>query len=139
MTTNRTSPEANTQPTEQTPIERFLSLVPAKSYSRGYLACCPAHGERNASLMIWEDETDRHVGLKCFVGCERAAICEAVGLTESDLYMTKGRHYKPASPARRLDLLDLAVHKLIHPNLLFSLQISDGYTWTTSKGKQIKN
>src|SRR6266487_836118 len=69
------------------PIELVLDLLPdAKPYSRGYLACCPGHGDRSPSLMIWEDETDNHVGLKCFTGCTRKQIVEGLKLTEHDLY-----------------------------------------------------
>src|SRR5712691_4570395 len=77
------------------PIDRVLSLINARSYSRGYTACCPAHNDGEASLMLWEDEADGHVGVKCFAGCSRKAIVETIGLTESDLYVSSGRQYRP--------------------------------------------
>ena len=72
--------------TMQQPLERVLSLLKSsRAYtsqvhpsSRNHTAHCPAHNDKRSSLAVWEDETDSHVGLKCFAGCTRAAICEAL-------------------------------------------------------------
>src|SRR5712691_8967526 len=85
--------------TEEKPIQRVLAQLSYKAYSRGYLARCPAHGDRNPSLMVWEDAADEHVGLKCLSGCTRKAIVEAMGLTEADLYVQqKPRALRPLQP-----------------------------------------
>ena len=50
-----------------------------------WLACCPAHDDKNPSLAI--SEKDGIVLLHCFSGgCDVASIVESVGLTISDLY-----------------------------------------------------
>ena len=48
-----------------------------------WMACCPAHDDRNPSLSI--GEVDGRVLLHCFVGCDAKAILAAVGLTFADL------------------------------------------------------
>src|SRR5579884_458371 len=107
------------------PIDRVLSQLQAvKRYSRGYLARCPAHHDRNPSLMLWEDRADQHVGLKCYAGCSRKAIVEAIGLTEADLYIHAGPRLLPASPDG-VTILDLALDKQIHPALLVNLGLTD--------------
>ncbi len=121
-----------TQTATKPPIERFLPQlkgVKSQKYNNrgnpGYMACCPAHNDAEASLLIWEDSIDNHVGIKCFAGCTRRAVVEAVGLTESDLY-TDGKEH-PA-PKDVISLFDLAADKLIPPGFLASLDITDGYT-----------
>src|SRR5712691_10596001 len=121
----------NDDPAEEKPLQRVLARLSYQSYSRGYLARCPAHGDRHPSLMVWEDPADEHVGLKCLTGCTRKAIVEAMGLSEPDLYVSS----KPLA-LRRLQLgitmIDLAVDKLIYPNLLDQLGVTD----ITLKGHQ---
>jgi len=76
--------------------------------------------------MIWEDP-DGNVGLKCFSGCSRKAICEAVQLTEQDLYVQDPtRKKRPARPT--IDVCDLMADKIIRPDLLLSWGIVDGET-----------
>lgn len=115
------------------PIERILpqlkGVKEVRSGKGGYVACCPAHNDRNPSLMVWEDQSDSHVGLKCLAGCSRKAVVEAIGLTEADLYVNG----KASQPAGGIELFDLAADKLIHPHLLDSLGITDGHIY---KGKR---
>ncbi len=119
------------EPAEEKPLQRVLARLSYKSYSRGYLAQCPAHGDRHPSLMVWEDAEDLHVGLKCLTGCTRKAIVEAMGLTEPDLYVrTRPRALRRAQAG--ITMIDLAVDKLIHPNLLDQLGVTD----ITYKGHQ---
>lgn len=120
--------------TEPRPLDRVLELLPdARSYSNGYLACCPSHGDRSPSLMIWEDEHG-HVGLKCFTGCSRKQIVETLGITESDLYLPDGK--APGQKRKTIDLCDLAVDKGIHPNDLTRLGLRDGKCIYTKKKGQ---
>ena len=125
--------------TKQTPLDRFLALPGtshAKAYSRGYQMCCPVHGDKKASLIFWEDDQDGHVGLHCFAGCQRADICAALGIRESDLY--HGARAPKPGPERKLDLLDLVLHKCIPPAVLFNAQIEDNYTWRHPDGRHIR-
>lgn len=110
---------------QQSPIELVLSLLPnAKSSSRGYTASCPslahARGDRKPSLEIWEDESDGHVGLKCYAGCERKEICNALDIPETALYR-KDKQFKPHAPRPKIDMLDLAHDKCVPTVFLFNL------------------
>jgi len=49
-----------------------------------WLACCPAHEDREPSLSISEGERG-HL-LHCFSGCALADICRSIGLAERDLF-----------------------------------------------------
>jgi len=128
--------------TTEAPIERVLSLLRhPRSYSRGYTAHCPGavhgNGDSTPSLMVWEN-TDGSVGLKCHTGCSRKDICQALNITEQDLYPADGR-YRPKMPARTLDVLDLALDKYIDIRFLYKWGLDDGYTWHTPRGKEWKN
>ncbi|HZU01574.1 MAG TPA: AAA family ATPase [Ktedonobacteraceae bacterium] len=107
------------------PIERVLPLLRiCKHYPRDYYsAICPAHHDSSPSLIVWEDATDDHVGLKCFSGCSRKAVVEAMGISEAALYVQLNPPSRPKSPG--LSLIDLALDKLIHPNFLMSLGIEE--------------
>ena len=50
-----------------------------------YMARCPAHEDRNASLSLARGE-DGRVLLKCFAGCSCEAVTEALGLRTGDLF-----------------------------------------------------
>lgn len=68
------------------PVESLLArLDGVRRTGRGWMAKCPAHPDRHASLSIGEG-TDGRVLLTCFAGCDTGAICSAVGLTVSDLF-----------------------------------------------------
>ena len=86
--------------------------------------------------MIWEDETDGHVGLKCYAGCSRKAICNSLSIQETDLY-THG--YKPRSEIHNIDIISLAMAKGILPQLLTNWKVQEGYTWKTNNGKSWRN
>lgn len=131
-------------PKPSTPLERFL-LLPvmeqARYHPRGdyYMTCCPAHGDTEPSLLVREDDKDGHVVLVCFAGCERSAICAAVGITESDLYKNARVRKISSGPERKLTLLDLAVGKLIHPRIFSLLDMEDDYTYRTADGTIVKH
>ena len=95
---------------------------------RGYVACCPAHNDKEPSLTIWEDGPDR-TGMHCYGFCSQNAVLEAIGLTWHDLY----RDGKESKPLGGITLYDLAVDKHIHPHILDFLGVTDGHT---HKGKR---
>jgi hypothetical protein len=120
----RHSSKASETDTETKPIDRVLACISNKPYAKGYLAHCPAHRDAEESLTIWEDQADEHVGIKCYAGCSRKAVVEAVGLTEQDLY----RQDRPRvlhTTEGGITLLDLAVDKRIHPVQLINLGLLD--------------
>ncbi|MEE9339939.1 MAG: CHC2 zinc finger domain-containing protein [Methylococcaceae bacterium] len=57
-----------------------------------YLACCPAHDDKNPSLSI-KETGDSKILLHCFAGCEVNEIVSALGLTLVDL-MPKNPDFK---------------------------------------------
>lgn len=70
-----------------TVLEWFLTLLPdAKKSGSGWSACCPAHDDRQPSLSIAEGD-DGRVLLKCHAGCPVDAICAALGLKPTDLFV----------------------------------------------------
>jgi hypothetical protein len=74
-----------------TPVERLLSKLPdAKQTGKGWLARCPAHEDRRASLSVGEGDDGRAL-VKCHAGCQVDAICAAVGMRVSELMPTADR------------------------------------------------
>ena len=64
----------------------FLShLHGVKRASRGFIALCPAHEDKNPSLSITSGE-DGRILLKCHAGCSAEAVVGALGLTVKDLF-----------------------------------------------------
>jgi len=67
-------------------IGEFLSrLNGVKAQGKGWIAQCPAHDDRKASLSVREGD-DNRILLKCHAGCETDAIVGALGLTMADLF-----------------------------------------------------
>ncbi len=64
---------------------------------KGWMARCPAHTDKSASLSVAET-SDGTVLLHCFAGCHALSIVQAVGLTMADLFPNKP---KPATPEER--------------------------------------
>ena len=60
----------------------------AKQTASGWLARCPAHDDRNASLSIAEGQ-DGRVLLKCHAGCTFEQITAAAGVKQADLFPPK--------------------------------------------------
>ncbi|MCQ2031960.1 virulence-associated protein E [Stutzerimonas zhaodongensis] len=69
------------------PIDNLLPrLDKVKPNGAGkWLACCPAHDDKNPSLSVKEAE-DGTVLLKCWAGCAATEITAAVSLEVRDLF-----------------------------------------------------
>jgi len=67
-------------------LQKILNnLQKVKRTSDGkYIACCPAHNDRTASLAI-NDNGDGRILLNCFAGCDTYSILNAIGLDWSDV------------------------------------------------------
>jgi hypothetical protein len=61
---------------------------------RGWIARCPAHADRSASLSIAEAD-DGRVLVHCFAGCDVTDALAAVGLTLADLFPDRVRDDSP--------------------------------------------
>src|SRR5579885_962277 len=67
------------------PLEAVLGKLPgAKKSGNGWSARCPAHDDHRASLWVVQG-SDGRVLIKCHAGCSRQAVCDSIGLQESDL------------------------------------------------------
>lgn len=53
-----------------------------------WLACCPAHADKTASLSIRELD-DGRVLVHCFAGCSVLEVVSAVGMQLTDLFPTR--------------------------------------------------
>lgn len=87
-------------PTGSACLEKVLSrLDKVKTTGRNkWMACCPAHDDRNPSLGIGEGN-DGRVLLNCWAGCTAAEIVEAIDLELRDLFPDDGRYQ--GRPVRR--------------------------------------
>ena len=95
------------------PVDRLLSrLEGVHPNGEGYKARCPvpAHGkgegDRNPSLSIGTGELDGTVLLKCFAGCSKQDVLDAVGLSWSDLSPSTNGHSKGRKIAAVYDYVD---------------------------------
>ena len=68
--------------TAQTLLDR-LEAVRSRGSGK-WSARCPAHADKTPSLSVCEGE--HAILLKCWAGCDLAAICTALGLTISNLF-----------------------------------------------------
>ncbi len=149
-------------------IERILSrLDRVQATSDGsWMACCPAHDDRNPSLSINLRE-DGRVLLHCFSGCETEQVLAAADLSWQDLFAPEtllDRAASSAPPPRSstgdrtpteptsdqatfssLDAARMAyVRKLGEPAACWEYRDADGTTigavfrWDRPSGKQIR-
>jgi hypothetical protein len=56
----------------------------------GWISRCPGHADQQPSLSIGEGR-DGRVLLKCWAGCETAAVVDAIELTWADLFAPASR------------------------------------------------
>ncbi|MEM6260201.1 MAG: DUF3987 domain-containing protein [Planctomycetota bacterium] len=71
-----------------------------------YVACCPAHDDKHASLSIGVGN-DGRVLLRCHAGCSTESIVDALGLKMSDLFVDCSSNVPPppSTPKSRLSAL----------------------------------
>ncbi len=86
------------------PIDQVLPLLTKvrRRQPGQWSACCPAHDDKNPSLSVRENP-DGAVLLRCFAGCEVAAIVGAIGLELHELFPPRDK--PPNSPMRIARLL----------------------------------
>ena len=66
-------------------VDEFIALLHGvRRTSRGVLAKCPAHDDRNPSLSVHLG--DRGLLVKCWAGCRLEDICAALGIRQTDLF-----------------------------------------------------
>ena len=88
------------------PLQRFLSALnqatghAPQQTENGIITRCPAHEDRTPSLSVREGDDER-VLVNCFAGCSAEQICEAVGLSLSDLMPAKNNATNLANTENR--------------------------------------
>ena len=108
------------------PIESVLArLKGVRKSLHGWVACCPAHRDREPSLSIGLGD-EGQVLLTCFAGCSFEQIVEAMGITLADLF-PKAASISESHPEQTqrniLTLVDLASDKLLHWKYLLHLGV----------------
>lgn len=100
-----------------TQIDTLLSRLDGVKHtaSNKWLAKCPAHDDRHASLGIKLTDNDT-VLMHCFAGCDTSTVLANIGLTFSDLFPeTTARDFDPTKPRPKpptftaRELLNLAI------------------------------
>lgn len=81
------------------PVERLLGMLERpRKCGRGWIARCPAHEDRSASLSVCEGQDGRAL-VKCFAGCDMHAILRALGLEIADLFPPRMADLSPEGRA----------------------------------------
>jgi hypothetical protein len=93
-------------------IEKLISCLnkSKKTGENKWLACCPAHDDRNPSLAI--KYVDNKILLHCFAGCGIEEIVNAIGLEMADLMPDKPtRNSKHSAPPKfnKYELFDKVI------------------------------
>ena len=107
------------------PLELLLShLEGVKRSANGYVAKCPGHDDKVASLSVGAG-ADGKVLINCFAGCDTRDIVSAVGLEMSDLFPPREESEENRPPRRRLSVEDLAHDKGLPAEFLRSVGVED--------------
>src|SRR5579864_7066127 len=109
-------------------IETVLArLKGVRTSLRGWVACCPAHRDREPSLSIGLGD-EGQVLLNCFAGCTLDKIVEAMGITVTELFPNapSTSDSQPEQTQRNvLTLVDLALDKLLPWKYLLHLGVTE--------------
>jgi hypothetical protein len=109
-------------------METVLSrLKGVRTSHHGWVACCPAHNDRDPSLSIGLGD-EGNVLLKCFAGCSLERIVEAMGMSVVELFpnASGAPAVQPEQTQRKqLDLVDLAQEKQLPWKYLFHLGVTE--------------
>jgi len=124
-------------------IGNFLNKLEKVQGKKGHwVACCPAHQDKNPSLAIRETD-DGRILLKCFAGCSAYEVVSAVGMDLTDLF-PKDQSFTPHNgnkPVKRpfyaTDLM-----KIIHFEALITsiaaFDMAEGRQVSTEDKKRLK-
>jgi putative DNA primase/helicase len=67
------------------PVENLVERLHAKRSGKGWIAKCPAHDDRKASLSIGEGSDGRAL-IRCHAGCDNTAVLTSLGMKPRDLF-----------------------------------------------------
>ena len=81
-------------------VDEVLARLKGLRKSRvGWMARCPAHDDRKASLSISVDEKATKILVYCHAGCRTEAVCRRLGITLNDLFL---HHTRRADGAKKI-------------------------------------
>lgn len=81
-------------------------LRKVKGRNGNWVACCPAHDDRNPSMTIRETP-DGTILMHCFSGCSIHEIADAIGVDLTDLFPPKTDYHSSGPKAQRFYATDL--------------------------------
>lgn len=94
-----------------TPLELILSKLPqAKRCGKNWIARCPAHDDRRASLSIGIGD-DGRVLIHCHAGCTPEAVASALGLALADLMPADGGRIGRSANPRPIQKVSKSKHR----------------------------
>jgi hypothetical protein len=99
-------------------------------------ACCPAHDDNSPSLSVRETP-DGAVLLKCFAGCEVAAIVAALGLEVAELFPPNTSRYPPDQAAVRARTKH-RLPRLLTASQALALLYTEAMVMTASGGSMVR-
>ena len=82
--------------------EFFGRLRGVRKSGNGWIACCPAHDDRKASLSISVDGRATKILVHCHAGCQPEAICSAAGIDIRDLFLDQDVTARASKVARKV-------------------------------------
>ncbi|MCF6204736.1 MAG: CHC2 zinc finger domain-containing protein [Methylococcaceae bacterium] len=79
-----------------------------------WLACCPAHNDKNPSLAIKQTD-DGEILIHCFAGCDVESIVSSIDLSIADLMPDNPTYKKGSKPPKfnKYELFDRMVYQSI--------------------------
>jgi hypothetical protein len=110
-----------------------------------WIACCPAHGDKNPSLAVTQLD-DGRILLKCFAGCSAYEVVSAVGMDMTDLFPKDGllgnrvdnQGIKPdRKPFYATDLLKIIQFEAVITSLV-AFDVSEGRQVSEADRKRLK-
>lgn len=125
---------------EYDPVALVLSkLKKYRRSGRGYSFLCPAHKDVEHSGSVLYDDRGNAI-LNCFRGCPRKAICDELGITESELYIPQYRWSRQIIYSYYGET-GILIYEHIRTtrkngkkNFYYRREIEGAYCWTLSKG-----
>lgn len=129
-------------------ISEILSRLDGviRSNDKQYIARCPAHDDKNASLSVSVGDNGK-VLMYCHAGCSTKDICSAIGIKESDLFNDKQPQQKRTAKkiVARYDYLDIDGNLLnqktrwVYENgkKTFTWSHKEGGKWVSSKSNAV--
>lgn len=91
-----------------TPADKVLSQLSGVRKGSGagrYVARCPAHEDRSASLSIRELD-DGRILIHCFAGCDTSSVLTAMSLSMDDLFPGKNEAWQAKGERRPFNASD---------------------------------